>query len=292
MSSASQPSSSSVAEREIKIAHSPDSDDAFMFYALATGKLPAAETRGLRFTHVLSDIESLNRRALTGEFDITAVSFHAYPYLQDRYRLLNHGGSVGYGYGPMIVAKRPMTAEQARRRVIAVAGERTTSALVLRLFAPEAQFTVLPFDQIVPAVAEGRVEAGLLIHEGQLTYASAGLHKVLDLGEWWLRETNLPLPLGGNVIRRDLPEDLARRLSALLRASIGYALEHRREGLAYAQQFARDMDPALADRFVGMYVNQRTLAYGEDDKKAIARLLALGHERGLIPRAPRLDYLD
>src|SRR6185312_3720004 len=275
--------------QEIKVAHSPDSDDAFMFYALATNKVGL---EGVKFTHVLSDIEDLNRRALAGEFEVSAISFHAYPYLQDRYRLLNHGGSVGFGYGPMIVANRPMSPEEALSKTVAIAGERTTSALVLRLCAPEVKTVVVPFDQIIPAIVEGSVEAGLLIHEGQLTYATAGLHKVLDLGRWWLDQTGLPLPLGGNVVRRDLPEAFAVQLSKVLKASIQYGLEHREEALAYAHQFARDMDANLADQFVGMYVNDRTLAYGEDDKRAIAELLDLGHKLGIIPHAPRLDFLD
>jgi len=273
----------------VTVAHSPDSDDAFMFYALATNKVGLP---GVKFTHVLSDIEDLNRRALAGEFEVTAVSFHAYPYLQDRYRLLNHGGSVGYGYGPMIVANRPMAVEEVLGKTVAIAGERTTSALVLRLCAPKVKTVVMPFDQIIPAIVEGKVEAGLLIHEGQLTYASAGLHKILDLGRWWLDETKLPLPLGGNVVRRDLPEDFAVKLSAVLKASIQYGLDHRDEALAYAHQFARDMDAHLADQFVGMYVNERTLQYGEDDKRAIAELLQRGYATGVIPLQPKLDFLD
>ncbi|MGH9533977.1 MAG: menaquinone biosynthesis family protein [Terriglobales bacterium] len=276
-------------ETAIRVAHSPDSDDAFMFYALAANKLP---TPGLRFTHVLADIETLNRKALEGEYEITAVSFHAYPYLQDRYRLLAHGGSVGYGYGPMIVARRPMTPAEAVAGEVAIAGERTTSALLLRLFEPAARTRVMAFDQIIPALCRGEAEAGLLIHEGQLTYARAGLHKVLDLGQWWLQETGLPAPLGGNVIRRDLPADLARRISGLLKASIEYGLAHRSEALAHALQYARDMPTELADQFVGMYVNERTVGYGPEDRQAIERLLRLGHERGIIPQAPRLDYLD
>ncbi|HWG38395.1 MAG TPA: MqnA/MqnD/SBP family protein [Terriglobales bacterium] len=275
--------------QEIRVAHSPDSDDAFMFYALATNKVGLA---GVKFTHILSDIEDLNRRALAGEFEVSAVSFHAYPYLQDRYRLLNHGGSVGYGYGPMIVASRPMTPEEVRGKTIAIAGERTTSNLVLKLWAPKVKTTILPFDQIIPAIVEGKMECGLLIHEGQLTYASAGLHKVLDLGRWWLDETRLPLPLGGNVVRRDIPEDFASQLSHVLKASIQYGLDHRDQALAYAHQFARDMDARLADQFVGMYVNERTLGYGADDKKAITELLTRGHAAGVIPHAPRLDFLD
>lgn len=275
--------------QEVKVAHSPDSDDAFMFYALATNKVGL---EGVKFTHVLSDIEDLNRRALAGEFEVSAVSFHAYPYLQDRYRLLNHGGSVGYGYGPMIVATRPMSTEEALSKTVAIAGERTTSALVLKLCAPQVKTVVVPFDQIIPAIVEGKVEAGLLIHEGQLTYATAGLHKILDLGRWWLDETGLPLPLGGNVVRRDLPEAFAAQLSKVLKASIQYGLDHREEALAYAHQFARDMDAHLADQFVGMYVNERTLAYGDDDKRAIAELLNRGFQTGAIPHPPKLDFLD
>ncbi|HEY7837710.1 MAG TPA: MqnA/MqnD/SBP family protein [Terriglobales bacterium] len=275
--------------QDIKVAHSPDSDDAFMFYALATNKVSLP---GVKFTHVLSDIEDLNRRALAGEFEITAISFHAYPFLQDNYRLLNHGGSVGFGYGPMIVASHPMPVEEALSKTIAIAGERTTSALVLRLCSPQVKTMVVPFDQIIPAITEGKVEAGLLIHEGQLTYASAGLHKVLDLGRWWLDSTGLPLPLGGNVVRRDLPEALAQDLSRVLKASIQYGLDHREEALEYAHQFARDMDAHLADQFVGMYVNDRTLAYGDDDKRAIAELLDRAYKLGAIPHPAKLDYLD
>lgn len=260
-----------------------------MFYALATNKLV---TEGLKFTHALSDIEDLNRRALQGEFEVSAVSFHAYPYLQDRYRLLNHGGSVGYGYGPMIVSARPLTVDEIRTKTIAIAGERTTSALVLQLFEPGIKTRVIPFDQIIPAILEGSVEAGLLIHEGQLTYASVGLHRVIDLGRWWLDTTSLPLPLGGNVVRRDLDPDLASRISGLLRASIQYGLEHREEALEYAHQFARDMDASLADKFVGMYVNDRTMGYGADDKKAIELILNMGYEKGIIPVRPVLDFLD
>ncbi len=273
----------------VTVAHSPDSDDAFMFYALATNKVGLP---GVKFKHVLSDIEDLNRRALEGEFEVTAVSFHAYPYLQDKYRLLNHGGSVGYGYGPMIVAARPMTLEEVRGKTIAIAGDRTTSNLVLRLWEPGVKTQVIAFDAIIPAIVEGKAEAGLLIHEGQLTYSSAGLHKVLDLGKWWLDETGLPLPLGGNVVRRDLPEPFAEKLSGVLKASIQYGLDHREEALSYAHQFARDMDDRLADQFVGMYVNERTLRYGDDDKRAIAELLRRGHAAGVIPVAPQLDFLD
>ncbi len=273
----------------IRVAHSPDSDDAFMFYALATGKLA---TGRFKLEHILSDIETLNRKAMAGEYEITALSFHAYPYLQARYRLLPHGGSVGYNYGPMVVAARPMEPDELRQSEVVIAGELTTSALALKLWHPSIRTRVMPFDQIVDAVARGEAAAGLLIHEGQLTYARAGLHKVLDLGQWWLAETRLPLPLGGNAIRRDLPEADARQLSRLLEASIRYGLDHREEALNYALQFARDMDPGLADQFVGMYVNQRTLGYGDDDRQAIARLLTMGHQRGIIPVAPVLDFLE
>ncbi|MGH9413914.1 MAG: menaquinone biosynthesis family protein [Terriglobales bacterium] len=277
------------APQAITVAHSPDSDDAFMFYALATHKVGLP---GVKFKHVLSDIEDLNRRALNAEFDVTAVSFHAYPYLQDQYRLLNHGGSVGYGYGPMIVAARPMPLKEVRTKTIAIAGERTTSALVLRLWDPQVKTTVIPFDQIIPAIVEGRVEAGLLIHEGQLTYSASGLHKILDVGRWWLDTTQLPLPLGGNVVRRDLPKEFSAQLSKVLKASIQYGLDHREEALQYAHQFARDMDSHLADQFVGMYVNERTLRYGDDDKRAIKELLERGHAAGIIPTKPKLDFLD
>ena len=282
-------STAAEAARLIRIAHSPDSDDAFMFYALATNKLRAP---GLRLEHILSDIETLNRKALDGEYEITAISFHAYPRLQERYRLLAHGGSVGFAYGPMIVAARPMNMDEVKKLTIAIAGELTTSALVLQLFAPECKTRVVPFDQIIPAIVAGEVEAGVLIHEGQLTYSSAGLHKVLDLGKWWQELTGLPLPLGGNAIRRDLEPALARQLSHLLKESIQYALDHRDQALAYALQFARDMDPALADQFVSMYVNERTLGYGPDDRMAIQTLLTMGYERGLIPAAPKLDFLE
>ncbi len=287
--SAKKSASAAEAPRLIRLAHSPDSDDAFMFYALATNKL---RTPGLRLEHVLSDIETLNRKAMAGEYEVTAISFHAYPRLQDRYRLLAHGGSVGYAYGPMIVASRPLGQEEVKKQTIAIAGELTTSALVLKLFAPECKTRVVPFDQIIPAIAAGEAEAGVLIHEGQLTYSRAGLHKVLDLGKWWLEQTGLPLPLGGNAIRRDLEPALAGQLSTLLKESIQYGLDHREQALAYALQFARDMEPALADRFVAMYVNERTLGYGADDREAIERLLTLGFERGLVPARPKLDFLD
>ncbi|HTA86518.1 MAG TPA: MqnA/MqnD/SBP family protein [Silvibacterium sp.] len=279
--------SSSV--REISIAHSPDSDDAFMFYGLATNKV---RVPGFKFTHSLTDIETLNQKAIGESFyDVTAISFHAYPYLQDNYALMACGGSVGEGYGPMIVASRPFTLDNIKRARVAVPGELTTAYLALKLFAPEVETAVVPFDRIIPEVLAGNFEAGLIIHEGQLTYSHSGLHKVLDLGQWWREETGLPLPLGGNAIRRSLGEETMRIVTQALRDSIQHGLEHREEALAYAMQFARDLDPDLANKFVGMYVNERTLNYGEDGREAIRRLLALGHERGIIPHPVKVDFV-
>jgi 1,4-dihydroxy-6-naphthoate synthase len=279
--------SSSV--REISIAHSPDSDDAFMFYGLATNKI---RVPGFKFTHSLTDIETLNQKAISEAFyDVTAISFHAYPYLQDNYALMACGGSVGEGYGPMIVASRPVTIDNIKRARVAVPGELTTANLTLKLFAPEVETAVVPFDRIIPEVLAGNFEAGLIIHEGQLTYSHSGLHKVLDLGQWWREETGLPLPLGGNAIRRSLGEETMRTVTQALRDSIQHGLEHREEALAYAMQFARDLDHDLANKFVGMYVNERTLNYGEDGREAIRRLLALGHERGIIPHPVKVDFV-
>lgn len=275
--------------REITIAHSPDSDDAFMFYGLATNKV---RVPGFKFTHSLSDIETLNQKAIREAFyDVTAISFHAYPYLQDNYALMACGGSVGEGYGPMIVAGRPFTLDSIRRIKIAVPGTLTTAYLALKLFAPEIETSVVPFDRIIPEVQSGNFEAGLIIHEGQLTYAQSGLHKVLDLGQWWRDETGLPLPLGGNAIRRSLGEDTMRIVTQALRDSIQHGLDHRDEALTYAMQFARDLDQVLANKFVGMYVNERTLNYGEDGREAIRKLLALGHERGIIPHPVKADFV-
>lgn len=276
--------------REISIAHSPDSDDAFMFYALATNKV---RVPGLRFTHVLSDIESLNRKAMEGGvYDITAISFHAYPYLQEHYALLPSGGSVGEGYGPMIVSPQPFSESEIRQKRIAVPGKLTTAYLALQLFAPGIETVVVPFDQIIPQVLEGKHEAGLIIHEGQLTYSKSGLQRVVDLGKWWFRVTGLPLPLGGNAIRRSLGPELMRKCGAALRQSIQYALDHRDEALAYSMQFARDLDPQMADKFVGMYVNERTLDYGIEGREAIRRLLEMGHKAGIIPHAAKLDFVE
>jgi 1,4-dihydroxy-6-naphthoate synthase len=275
--------------RRITVAHSPDADDAFMFYALAQGKVGHPD---LEFIHVLEDIQTLNDRARRGQYEVTAVSFHAYAYLADRYALLPHGASMGDGYGPMIVARRLMRPDELRGLRIAVPGTLTTAALALRLWDPALEHVVIPFDQIPDAVVSETVDAGLLIHEGQVTYASLGLHKVVDLGEWWTGETGLPLPLGGNVIRKDLGMDLIRRISRLLRESIRYALDHREEALAYALQFGRNMDRRLAERFVGMYVNDLTLDYGERGRVAVRRLLALGHERGIIPNRVEPEFTD
>ncbi|MGA9241962.1 MAG: MqnA/MqnD/SBP family protein [Silvibacterium sp.] len=279
--------SSSV--REISIAHSPDSDDAFMFYGLATNKI---RVPGFKFTHNLTDIETLNQKAISEAFyDVTAISFHAYPYLQDNYALMACGGSVGEGYGPMIVASRPFTLDNIKRARVAVPGELTTAYLTLKLFAPEVETAVVPFDRIIPEVLAGNFEAGLIIHEGQLTYSHSGLHKVLDLGQWWREESGLPLPLGGNAIRRSLGEETMRTVTQALRDSIQHGLEHREEALTYAMQFARDLDHDLANKFVGMYVNERTLNYGEDGREAIRKLLALGHERGIIPHPVKVDFV-
>jgi len=275
--------------QRITVAHSPDSDDAFMFFALAQGKVGDP---GLEFVHVLEDIQSLNQRALRGEYEVTAASFHAYAYLADRYALLPHGASMGDGYGPIVVTRAGCSPEGLRGKRIAVPGTLTTAALALRLWDPDLQHVVIPFDQIMDAVAAGAADAGLIIHEGQVTYDSLGLHKVVDLGEWWLRETGLPLPLGGNVIRKDLGPDLMRRVSYLLRESIRYSLAHREEALDYALRFARGMERRLADRFVGMYVNDLTLDYGERGRAAVRRLLEMGHERGLIPRRVEVEFVE
>jgi len=282
---------SAISTREITIAHSPDSDDAFMFYGLATNKV---QVPGLRFTHTLCDIQSLNQQAMEGEgvYDVTAISFHAYPYLQKTYALMTCGGSVGEGYGPMVVAPRAFSENEIKQKKIAVPGELTTAYLALKLFAPEIETEVVPFDQIIPQVLEGKYEAGLIIHEGQLTYDRSGLYRVIDLGKWWLQTTGLPLPLGGNAIRRSLGLELISSVSNALRESIQYALDHREQALQYAMQFARDLDPRLADRFVGMYVNERTLDYGADGKEAIRRLLETGYREGIISVEPQVEFVS
>jgi 1,4-dihydroxy-6-naphthoate synthase len=283
--------STAISVRDISIAHSPDSDDAFMFYGLATGKV---QVPGLRFSHTLTDIQTLNQQAMedNGVYDVTAISFHTYPYIQNRYELMTSGGSVGDGYGPMIVAPRAFSPEEVKRLTVAVPGKLTTAYLALKLFAPGVETEVVPFDQIIPGILQGKHDAGLIIHEGQLTYDRSGLYRIVDLGRWWLRMTGLPLPLGGNAIRRSLGRELIASVSTALRDSIQYALDHRAEALAYAMQFARDLDTQLADRFVGMYVNERTLDYGEDGKEAIHRLLDMGYRAGIIPIEPRVEFAE
>ena len=278
-----------AAPRLITVGHSPDPDDAFMFYALAHDKI---DTGNLRFRHQLQDIETLNRRALRGELEVTAISIHAYAYLLDKYALLPSGCSMGDRYGPMVVAKRPLTVEQLRSARIAVPGTLTTAFLTLRLLLPgDFAYEVVPFDQILGAVAEGPFDAGLIIHEGQLTFQNQGLHLVVDLGVWWQERTGLPLPLGGNVVRRDLGPETMREVSRLLQESIRYGLDHRDEALAYALRYARDMDKALADRFVGMYVNQWTLDYGPRGRAAVQRLLEEGHRAGVIPAPVAVEFV-
>lgn len=274
---------------EISIAHSPDSDDAFMFYALATNKV---RVPGYRFNHTLTDIETLNRKAMTEQFyDVTAISFHAYPYLQEHYTLMACGGSVGENYGPMIVARQGYTQDEVKKVRIAVPGTLTTAYLALKLFAPEVETVTVPFDKIIPAVVAGEFDAGLIIHEGQLTYSRDGLKKIVDLGVWWREQTSLPLPLGGNAIRRSLGGDVQIVTTNALRDSIRYALDNREPALEYAMQFARDLDTRDANRFVGMYVNERTLNYGEDGRQAIRKLLDMGHERGIIPMRAEVDFV-
>lgn len=276
--------------REISIAHSPDSDDAFMFYGLATNKI---RVPGYKFTHTLCDIETLNHKAQNEAFyDVTAISFHAYPYLQDNYALMGCGGSVGEGYGPMVIAPKPITPADLGKIKVAVPGTMTTAYLALKIFNPEIETEVVPFDQIIPEVLAGKYEAGLIIHEGQLTYGRSGLHKIIDLGVWWRETTRLILPLGGNAIRRSLGPEAHRIISKALRDSIQHGLDHREQALEYAMQFARDLDTNLASRFVSMYVNERTLDYGADGREAIRKLLDLGYERGIIPIAPRVEFVD
>ena len=275
--------------RNISIAHSPDSDDAFMFYGLATNKV---RVPGYAFHHTLTDIETLNRKALNEQFyDVTAISFHAYPYIQDNYTLMACGGSVGEGYGPMIVAQRKYTLDEVKKLRIAVPGTMTTAYLTLKLVAPDIETVTLDFDRIIPAVQSGEFDAGLIIHEGQLTYAKDGLVKILDMGQWWRELTGLPLPLGGNAIRRSLPGDVQLITTNALRDSIQHALDHRESALEYAMQFARDLDPVLANHFVGMYVNERTINYGDDGREAIRKLLDMGYERGIIPHKAHVDFV-
>lgn len=278
-----------MSKRIIRVGHSPDPDDAFMFYALAHDKL---DTGDLEFRHELQDIETLNRRALNGELEVTAVSIHAYAFLLDKYALLPSGCSMGDRYGPMVVAKKPLTVGDLATARIAVPGTMTTAFLTLRLLVPNFKYEVLPFDRILDAVAADRYDAGLIIHEGQLTFQNQGLRLVVDLGVWWQEKTGLPLPLGGNVVRRDLGPDTMKQISRLLKESIRYSLAHRQEALTYALQYARDMDRALADKFVGMYVNDWTLDYGPRGRAAVARLLEEGHRAGIIPNPVKVEFVE
>ena len=279
-----------MTKRLITVGHSPDPDDAFMFYALAHGKL---DTGDLEFRHELQDIETLNRRALRGDLDVTAVSIHAYAHLLDKYDLLSSGCSMGDRYGPMVVAKRPLQVTDLASVRIAVPGTLTTAFLTLRLLTlREFAYEVLPFDQIIAAVRDGRYDAGLIIHEGQLTFQNEGLRLVVDLGVWWQEKTGLPLPLGGNVVRRDLGLDMIRHISRLLKESIRYALAHRDDALTYALNYARDMGRGLADQFVGMYVNDWTLDYGPRGRAAVRRLLEEGYKAGVIPSPVELEFVE
>ncbi len=278
-----------TAPKKISVAHSPDSDDAFMFYGLATNKL---DTGDLIFTHVLKDIQTLNEEAIRGTYDVTAISFHAYSYIADKYVLLPHGASIGDNYGPVVVSREPARADQLSNLKIAIPGTLTSAFLALRIFNSDFQYEVVPFDEIIDSVKDGRCDAGLLIHEGQLFYESIGLHKMLDLGEWWHERTGLPLPMGGNAIRRNLGAALTQQVSRLLRESIRYALDHRDDALQYAMQFARDMDPGLADRFVSMWVNDLTLDYTPRGREAVGRLLLDGFECGLIPNRVEVEFSD
>jgi 1,4-dihydroxy-6-naphthoate synthase len=279
-----------MSKRLITVGHSPDPDDAFMFYALAHQKLDTGE---LDFRHELQDIETLNRRALRGELEVTAVSIHAFAYLHDKYALLPSGCSMGDRYGPMVVAPRRMSIDELKECTIAVPGTMTTAFLALKLLLPGGfKHEVVPFDQIIDAVAKRRFAAGLIIHEGQLTFQNQGLHLIVDLGVWWQEKTGLPLPLGGNVVRRDLGLPTMREISRLLKESIRYSLAHRQEALTYALQYARDMDRALADKFVGMYVNDWTLDYGPRGREAVRRLLHEGHKAGIIPAPVAVEFVE
>jgi 1,4-dihydroxy-6-naphthoate synthase len=280
--------SPSTQVREIKLAHSPDSDDAFMFYALATHKLP---TPGYRYTHVLSDIQTLNEAALTETYDVTALSFAAYPSLRDKYILLQCGASFGENYGPIVVAARSMKGQEVAGKRVAVPGLKTTAYLVLKLFEPNFEAVIMPFDKILEAVKNEVVDAGLLIHEGQLLFPQLGLYRVVDLGIWWHEQTGMPLPLGGNAVRRAIGPEIGRHIARTIRDSVEYGLEHREEALNYAMQFAREMDTDLADKFVSMYVNKWTLGYGDRGKRAVEELIHRGTSAGLLPAPPTVEFL-
>ena len=273
----------------IRIGHSPDSDDAFMFYALAKNLIP---TDGIEVVHVIEDIESLNQRALKAELEVTAVSIHAYAYIADTYALMPCGSSMGDRYGPLVVANGPLDAQDLKGRKIAIPGKMTSAYLTYSLFQPDFEAIVVPFDQIIDYVKSGKAEAGLIIHEGQLTYAESGLHKVVDLGEWWYHETGLPLPLGGNVIRRDLGIEKMKKVTRLVQQSIRYSLDNRPPALDYAMIYARDMETEIADQFVGMYVNDYTLDYGESGRAGVRELLRRGYEAGIITQPIDIEFVQ
>lgn len=275
--------------KEITIAHSPDSDDAFMFYALAN---EIFDTGDLKFSHVLKDIETLNKAALKGTYEVSAISIHAYPQVTDKYLLLPTGSSMGDQYGPMIVSEQAISEQELENTIVAVPGLMTTALLAMRLYNPKIKYEVVPFDQIIPQIKQGKYKAGLIIHEGQLTYAEQGLHKIIDTGQWWFEKTGLPLPLGGNVIRRNLGDPLMKRISDFIQRSIQYSLDNRDDALQYALKYAGDMEPGLADKFVSMYVNHWTLDYGERGRKAIRELLSQGYEKGIIDNKIDVEFLD
>jgi 1,4-dihydroxy-6-naphthoate synthase len=277
-----------MTEKRITVAHSPDSDDAFMFYGLASNNV---DTGGLAVDQVLADIETLNRAAFEGKYEVTAVSFHAYAHLADKYALLGHGASMGDNYGPIVVARADGGPHKVKGARVAIPGTLTTAYLALRLYEPDFDYVVVPFDEIQQAVLDGKAEAGLLIHEGQLTYADEGLRKIVDLGEWWSERTGgLPLPLGGNIIRRDLGTEMIGKVSKMLHDSIAYALSHRQDAVQYAEQFGRGLDRERTDKFVGMYVNDLTLGYGERGRMAVERLMSEAFEKGLIPRRVPVEF--
>ncbi len=279
----------STGRRKLSLAHSPDSDDAFMFYGLASGKVPSGD---VELEHVLCDIETLNRAAREGRHDVTAISFHAWPSVAESYALMPCGGSIGDGYGPLLVAREPLDPGDVHRHEVAVPGTLTSAYLALKLFAPGVRTRVVPFDQILDEVKEGRADVGLIIHEGQLTFGGQGLHRVLDLGEWWKRDTGLPLPLGANAVRRALGPELMAHLTRLVRDTVKYSLAHRAEALAYAMSFARGMETGVADRFVGMWVNDMTVDCGAVGRKAVQTFLDRGHEAGVIPTRVRADFVE
>ncbi len=275
-------------KKDIHVAHSPDSDDAFMFYALATRKI---DTRDLNYVHTLSDIETLNKKAMKGEYEVSAVSFHAYAYMADKYALLSCGASMGRDYGPIVISRQVLRAKSLANKIVAIPGTLTSAFLTLRLFEPEVRYKVVPFDKILGEVKKENYDAGLLIHEGQLTYREMGLHKVVDLGQWWLKQTGLPLPLGGNVIKRSLGQKLMERIAQDIRKSIQYGLDHREEAMAYAVQFSRGLDTHRVDRFIGMYVNELTLDYGNEGKQAVRKLFQEAYKKKIIPERVALEFV-